>query len=103
MIKRYDSLFEATEELSNTPNQYLVIVYTKDSFKEDYDEKSRSYVTNTDWGKWFKPYMGGNSLWGNCLDGKDNNTRLDCYLDTWKVEYCYTITEEEYKSYNLEK
>jgi hypothetical protein len=41
--------------------------------------------------------MIGNSLFGDCLDGKDTRVRLDRYIhheedaEKWKVEYCYII------------
>lgn len=76
-------------ELSNNKSwKKAVIVFTKDSFNREYSEKSRSYeVSSND--KYFDGNMIGNSLFGNCLDGTDNDVRLDRYIGDWKVDYCY--------------
>lgn len=86
----------------NLPNyseeglKYYIVVFTKDSFKEDYKEESRSYFFSTD-NKWFKPWMLGTSLFASCVDGTDKGVRLDWYLGEWKIESCYEIPEEKYK------
>jgi hypothetical protein len=70
-----------------------VIVFTKDSFTTEYTEEERSYYVSRE-SKYFNPNMNGNSLFGNCLDGKDNGVRLDNYMsgkDGWKVERCYIV------------
>jgi hypothetical protein len=69
-----------------------VVVFTEDSFKKPYTELERSYkISSGD--KYFDGNMGGNSLFGNCLDGTDLGVRLDIYIyEGWKVDYCY-ITE----------
>lgn len=66
-----------------------VVVFTADSFNKPYTEKERSYRTNNDQ-KAFLPNQSSNSVFADCLDGKDNGVRLDWYMgDGWKVEYCY--------------
>lgn len=71
-----------------------VIVFTKDSFKEEYDEMARSYRVNSS-AKVFDDNMGGFSLYGDSLDGVDRMVRLDYYMEEyginkgWKVDYCY--------------
>jgi hypothetical protein len=69
-----------------------VIVFTKDSFNREYSEIERSYQIHST-AKYFKPFANGNSLFGNCLDGKDNGVRLEHYMasEGWKVEYCYIV------------
>jgi hypothetical protein len=69
-----------------------VVVFTESSFKNPYSELVRSYkISSGD--KYFDGNMGGNSLYGDCLDGVDLGVRLDHYLyEGWKVDYCY-ITE----------
>lgn len=66
-----------------------VIVFTEDSFENEYTLEERSYeVTNHN--KRFITDNIGNSLFGNCLDGRDLGVRLDWYMaDGWKVDYCY--------------
>ena len=77
--------------------KYYVIVFTKDSFEKEYSVESRSYAFSTD-NKWFMPGLCGKSLYANCLDGTDKGVRLDWYFGDWKIDYCYEITEQEYKN-----
>ena len=71
-----------------------VVVFKQESFSREYSEESRSYEINRD-AKYFDGNMIGNSLFGNCLDGKDDGVRLDHYMNAekggWKVEYCYIV------------
>lgn len=68
-----------------------VVVFTEDSFTKPYTEKERSYQTDSDQ-KAFLPDMISNSIFGDCLDGKDLGVRLDLYIyDSWKVDYCYLL------------
>ena len=72
-----------------------VIVYDESNYtwsymgKErswSYTEKERSYrVYNNN--RMFQKGMIANSLRGYCLDGTDNEVRLDRY--DWEKEYCY--------------
>lgn len=84
-------------ELSNKPSKWqeAVIVFTEDSFSKPFTEEERSYAISSD-DKYFDPRMGGSSLYGDCLDGKDDCVRLDIYMKRlpeegrrWKPEYCY--------------
>lgn len=66
-----------------------VIVFTEDSFNRPYSVEERSYRTNSDQ-KAFIPNQSSNSIFADCLDGKDIGVRLDWYMGTeWKVDYCY--------------
>lgn len=84
------------EELENNKNwSEAVVVFTEDSFNEQYTEIQRSYAIKSD-EKWFDSRMNGNSLFGNCLDGTDQGVRLDIYMrmlpsegKRWSVDYCY--------------
>ena len=71
-----------------------VLVFKKESFNEDYSVEERSYAITRD-AKYFDAKMISSSLFGNCLDGKDNGVRLDLYMDKeekpWIVEYCYIL------------
>lgn len=81
----------------DTSWEEAVIVFTKDSFETEYTEIERSYkVLRVN--KYFDSSMNGNSLLGDCLDGKDYAVRLDLYMSlppsegkSWEVEYCYII------------
>ena len=72
-----------------------VIVFKQVSFNKEYSELSRSYVVCSET-KYFMPNMGGNSLFGSCLDGSESGVRLDWYMQgdkPWQVEYCYLIND----------
>lgn len=72
---------------SNVPSISAIIVYKQSNFTKPYTEKERSYRVNNYDGKRFFNKMLGNSMWGDCLDGKDLEVRLDAY--DWEIEYCY--------------
>lgn len=74
-----------------------IIVFTNESLNGvvDYTLEERSYKVYSS-EKWFDSSMIGTSLYGNCLDGRDKNVRLDWYIRRlpeegrrWIVEYCY--------------
>lgn len=83
-------------QLKNESWKEAVIVFTKGSFNREFTEESRSYRVKSD-AKYFDANMIGNSLFGDCLDGKDDAVRLDRYMyhqkegENWEVEYCYII------------
>ena len=71
-----------------------VVVFTEDSFTKPYTEKERSYQFSSD-NKSFLPDQIGNSIFADCLDGKDLGVRIDWYMHDkehpWKVDYCYLL------------
>jgi hypothetical protein len=83
-------------ELENQKSwKEAVIVFTEDSYSKNYSETERSYKVSRDC-KYFNPMMIGTSLFGDCLDDKDNGVRLDRYMSLlptegkrWEVDYCY--------------
>lgn len=86
-------------ELRNSVDKWsnAVVVFKPESFSREFSELARSYQISSD-AKYFNPNMGGNSLFGNCLDGTDNGVRLDWYMHrlpnegtAWAIEYCYII------------
>lgn len=73
---------------------YAVAVITEDSFDEQYTEEERSYMFSSD-NKAFIPNQIGNSIFSDCLDGKDLGVRLDWYIpESWSVEYCYIVEDK---------
>lgn len=74
----------------------MVAVITKDSFRKEYTLTERSYAF-TNHNKFFIPENLGNSIFADCLDGKDVGVRLEQYILTldWYVEYCYIKEERE--------
>lgn len=67
----------------------VIVTITKDSFKEEYSELTRSYRFILSQ-KYFLPGMGGNSIFAHCLDGSEMGIRLDYYLfNSWKIENVY--------------
>lgn len=84
-----DAMFKFNDEHYGKSEQFGVIVFTEDSFSKPYTEKERSYRVSND-NKAYRHNCISNSIYANCLDGKDNGVRLDWYMgDGWKVEYCY--------------
>ena len=80
-------------DLSRNVNwKEAVVVFRADSFEKPFSELERSYkIYSGD--KYFDGNMGGSSLYGYCLDGKDLGVRLDHYIYSgWKPEFAY-ITE----------
>lgn len=71
-----------------------VVVFTEDSFARPFSERDRSYQFSSD-NKAFLPNQLSNSIFANCLDGKDLGVRIDWYMHDdkmpWKVEYCYLL------------
>ena len=70
------------------------IVFTQDSFTEQYSEAARTYVVSSN-NKAFIPNMGGYSIYASSLDGSDPMIRLDRYMQAehggengWKIERC---------------
>jgi hypothetical protein len=90
-----ERMYNFNEE-KKSRNDYLraVVVFTEDSFTKEYTLKERSYAVTSD-NKLFKEGMSTNSLYGDCLDGKDPGVRLDRYIkaatNPWKVDYCYFL------------
>ena len=75
------------------------IVFTEDSCKEKFCEKSRTYIVSSNNKAWIAD-MGGYSIFGTCLDGTDNGIRLDYLMkeevgNQWRVEECYFLDGEE--------
>lgn len=93
-----DAMFKFNEENPDerfNPKLTGVVVFTEDSFTSHYTETERSYrVDNSQ--KAFRHSACSNSIWADCLDGKDLGVRIDLYMyDGWKVEYCYLEGEKE--------
>ena len=69
-----------------------VVVFTENSFDKFYTVEERSYKFDNH-NKAFIPSSLSNSVFANCLDGKDTNVRIDMYIsgdwDKWDIEYCY--------------
>ncbi len=74
----------------------MVAVISQDSFTQPYTEEERSYRF-TNHNKGFIPENIGNSIFADCLDGKDLGVRLDLYIPfgSWKVDgvYVESVTE----------
>jgi Uri superfamily endonuclease len=78
------------------------IVFSEDSFKDHFSEQSRTYVVSSD-NKAFKPGMGGYSIFGSCLDGTDQNIRLEGYIrgeKAWHIERCYMKKDDYNRAYS---
>lgn len=91
-----DAMYKFNDE-NNVTHQFAgeqkigFVVFTKDSFNKPYSLKSRTYAVSSG-NKFFIRGMGGNSIFGDCLDGSENGVRLDWYIKgehAWKIDYCY--------------
>lgn len=73
------------------------IVFAQESFDKEYSELSRTYSVSSD-NKAFRPSAGGFSIFGSCMDGTDQNIRLDGYIrgpgNKWKIEKCYICQQD---------
>ena len=71
-----------------------VVVFTEDSWNRSYTETQRSYELTSD-NKAFLSGQSSNSIFADCLDGRDLGVRLDWYMHDervpWKVDYCYLL------------
>lgn len=90
-------IFRVWEASKPTKHLSAVIVFTASSFGQAYGLVHRSYVVSSD-NKAYCPGMCSNSIFGDCLDGKDRGVRLDDYMaahhggkDGWQVENCYLL------------
>ena len=64
-----------------------VIVYKASNWPDkNYSEKERSYRVSS-CNRCFQADKISNSMFGDCLDGKDIGVRLDWY--NWDIDYCY--------------
>ena len=66
------------------------IVFKEESFFIPYSLEARTYIFSLA-NKYFMPGMAGNSLFADCLDGSEQMVRLDWYLNSWKIDYCYLL------------
>lgn len=70
-----------------------VVVQQMPYWKKEYTKQERTY-TFVSSQKRFIGGMCGNSIFADCLDGKDLGIRLDAYLGDWKFEECWYEEEE---------
>lgn len=89
-FREYNKLHNVSYS-TGEPTLEAVIVYRQSNFAKPYTELERSYkVTNTS-GKMFFDDMWGHSIYADCLDGTDNDVRLD-WVD-WTPDYCYMLSD----------
>lgn len=83
----FSELCDVMREWNNSHNSNMsaVIVYEQKNFAKPYSETARSYRVLNTCGRFCKKTS--TELTGDCLDGTDDNVRLDYY--NWSVEYCY--------------
>ena len=99
----YNELKKRFREAEEKGKEHLkgYITFTSDSFTELYSEESRTYVVSSN-NKAFIPNMGGYSIYGSSLDGKDLMVRLEQYMaaerggkDGWKIEKCFLVEDSK--------
>lgn len=82
-------------EINNSDKEPLIgrVVFTEDSFDKKYTSEQRTYEFSSR-NKYFMAGKNGNSIFADCLDGKDLRIRLDWYIGIdWHVEYCYIVED----------
>lgn len=88
--QRLSEIFNYVNDTHKSPVSGY-IVFSRDSFDMPYSEQSRTYVVSSD-NKAYIAGAGGYSIFGSCLDGSDQNIRLELYMHgdgAWKIERCY--------------
>ena len=88
--QRLSEIFNYVNDTHKSPVSGY-IVFSRDSFDMPYSEQSRTYVVSSD-NKAYIAGAGGYSIFGSCLDGSDQNIRLERYMrgdNAWKIERCY--------------
>lgn len=88
LFRKYNQLHNV-EYGTDKPTVEAVIVFKQSNFTKPYSELERSYKVSNVSGKIFFYDMLGSSIYGDCLDGKDSNVRLD--WTNWTVDYCYVL------------
>lgn len=97
----YGKLKQIFQELKHhSPMEDLTahVTFTEDSFDKPYSLLSRTYSFSSD-NKAFLSYMGGYSIFGDCLDGTDQGVRLDWYIaeegrgGSWNIQNCYILEQ----------
>lgn len=89
------------EHETSDPSTHLTAYITFSSFgpksKKKYSYDSRTYVISSG-NKGFQPNMGGYSIFASCLDGTDQQIRLEAYMaeerggeNGWVVEECCIV------------
>lgn len=73
------------------------ITFTSNSFTKPYSETERTYVISSN-NKAFQSGCNGYSIFASCLNGSDENIRLDAYMKAenrdgngWKIEKCVIV------------
>ena len=95
---QYDELSDLFFDLNEKglPPATGYIVFSADNFDEPFNEESRTYAISST-NSAFRIDVKECSLFGSCLDGTDQNLRLDDYLkvsEGWKIEKCYMLKDE---------
>ena len=88
-LSELTGMFVARNKKSRTFRSPLwgVVVFAKESFTQNYPDKSRAYLFSSENNRFF-PHVSSEEVFGSCLDGSDSGLNLDWYFRSWKVEYC---------------
>lgn len=94
-IEEHNEKNNITSQFSDPRPLYCYIVFKSENWPtHKYSLKDRTYKFRSD-NKRFLPGMCGTSLFAECLDGyTDQMVRLDYYLGSWSIEYCYFKEEK---------
>lgn len=91
LMKQHNKQNNITSKGKDKSPLRAVVVFSESTFSKPFTETERSYCFSSD-NKGFLPNMNSSSIFGSCLDGTDNNIRLNDYIYySLKVDYCYLI------------
>ena len=92
---KHNEEFNVTSQFEDREHRLTgVVVFKSENWPDkDFSLESRSYKIVSD-NKYFISGMGGNSIFADCLDGSES-IRLDWYLGSWEIDYCYIENCEE--------
>ena len=86
------TLFDEMNKCHKTGNHKVaVIVFSQSNWEKEYSEVSRSYSSHSDQWGWDYEKLGRCRI-GDCLDGSDNDVRLDWY--DWEIESWYWLEDK---------
>ena len=91
LMREYNARHGNEYGVATNKKIYFVITYAQSNFTRQYTPKERAYIVASNSGKACYHGLCGNSLIGDCMDGRDIGVRLDAY--DWTVESIFQIPE----------
>lgn len=80
----FNSLYQL-QQYGTSNWESALITYKQQGIFEKYNKTERTYRIHN-FNKYFNPTLLGSSLFGSCLDGTDDNVRIDLYFNNCPIE-----------------